>query len=716
MKRHLLCTALLLPLAASPALATEQLLLNWDQVWQYFQPMSDDPSVNEAGIPDAGGGAAPNDGPDLVHSGFNSGPGAWFAPQAQFNSATGYATVFGKGFNIDGALTGVATNYSTYDGGQGPGPFGYGAIAYFGVGGAELLGFGTTLTLTPENRKWASYYRTTFTATQEYTRPRVRLLLDDNAIIFVDGVLVARVNRNADTLGYTDTGGSDTDANNNETGSSAGNENVIQSFRLDQAGGPNSVVTPGAAADSFVSNPLPKLASGTHTIAVIVRNSGGNSSDKVFGMQLYADDAGLSAEVHNITRTDGGTPGDVSDDTCTANIVVTAINLPGATGWNSDNPPANGPVSGLYAQPVGTYTYTFAAQANNGSPVNSLTINFSDSTTPAITTAVTITAPEAPNGAPLVLAPATPMFSTGFEEPPVATQNHNRKTYHTELGFTSNAGSGPDAPAGTTLPGGVYQDAIGEPGGDKSWRAVNGVCNFATEAIALDPSVKGVKVTMECRAFTTSGTSFETADAISLGVETSPDGIAWTLQGNVLPVLNGSPDATAQQNLDRIVNLLGPDLSSVNDGIYVTLSRETVPVGAGAAFVRLRFSSAADTSTSENILLDNLKIEIATIDPLADADGDGATNAAEEEWGSDMNSAFNRPGILNHSVAPGANPGELVQSIEIYSGNPFHSYTFRVSDDLQIWTDTTVNGIDDAQVFSDTSTNPHRFFQVRSNF
>ncbi len=702
--------ALLLAFAVPSAFAVEQELVPWNANWSYFHPMSDDPGLDDAAIDNTGAGVSPNTGPDLIHTGFNAGTGAWFAAQSVFSGPGGYAAVFGKGFGLDGLLIGDPFgNYSTYDGGSGPGPFGYGAIDYFGIGGAELLAFGTTLTLTPDNRKWGAYFRTTFTTLQEYTKPRVRLLLDDNALIYIDGVLVARVNRSNDNSTYNDTGNSDTTATNNETFVSANNEAAIQSFPLDVAGGP------AATADSFVVTALPKLTAGEHTIAVLVRNSGGNSSDMAFGMQLLADDAGISASVSNVTRTDAGTPLDVSDDTYSFVVEVSAINLPGALGWTSDNLPANGPIAGVYEPTALVYTYTFPAQASNSSPVNTNTITFTDSLNPAISTQVVVTSPEAPNGPPLVLAPATPMVRAGFEEPPLTTRNHNRKVYHTELGFTSTSGSGPDSPGGTTQQGGVYQDAIiGEI--NKTWRAVNGVCTLTTEAIGLDPSVTGLKVSMRVRAYTTSGTSFETIDAISLGVETSPDGVAWTPQGNVLPVLNGSPDATGQQNLDRIINLIGPDASSVNDGVYVTLTREAIPVGAGAAFVRLRYTNAADLSTSENVLLDDLQIEIGTVNPAGDPDGDLATNFEEEEWGSDPNSAFSRPGILNHAISPGLNPGETTLTAEIYSGNPFHSYTFRVSDDLVTWTETTVQGIDDAFVFADTTFSTHRFLQVRSNY
>jgi hypothetical protein len=696
-----------------PATAVEQTLIQWNHEWKYFHPMSDDPSLDDALIDNTGAGAAPTIGPDLIFPGFNTGTSAWWQPEAIFTGAGGYATTIGKGFNIDGIVVGdPALNYSSYDGGLGPGPIGYdlAGLAYFADPAAELTAFGTTLTQTPANRRFGAYYRTTINTTQEYTRPRLRMLLDDSAIIYIDGVLVARVNRSANTIVYSDATGSDTTATNNETGVSAGNENVIQSLFLDNAGDG----MPGAQADAFVVAPLPKLTIGTHTIAILVRNSGVNSSDQAFGLQLRADDAGISASVSNVTRLDGGTPLNVSDDTYSFDVVLTKINLPGVSTWTSNNAAANGPTAGSYAQPIGTYTYTFPAQASNTSPVNTNVITFADTSNPLVTTQVSVTAPEAPSGAPLVLSPASPMLGTGFEEAPISALSFVRKIFNTELAFTSASGAGVDSPGGTNLPGGVYRDnIIAET--NNTWRSIGSAGSWTSESIGLAPSIKGLKVSLKVRSFTTSATVFEADDFVRFFVETSTDGILWTERGNVLPVLNGSNDSTANPAGDRIIVLTGEDAASLNAANYVTLMRTAIPVGAGAAFVRLRYENGGTPSGSENILIDDIKLEIG-VDPDADPDNDGITNVEEEIRGSDPIVPNLGGPYVSHMAVPGAVPGDTRQTIVFPTGSPFHKYTLRTSPDLTTWTDTVIFGTNANFTFTEDSPLTRRFWYVVQDY
>lgn len=116
MKPSPLLTSLLLAVTAATAPAAEQLLINWNQNWKYFHTMSDDPTLDDATIDNAGAGVAPNAGPDLIYTNFNgtaNPAGAWFAKESDFTGASGYATLFGKGFNIDGVKVGDNTNYSS---------------------------------------------------------------------------------------------------------------------------------------------------------------------------------------------------------------------------------------------------------------------------------------------------------------------------------------------------------------------------------------------------------------------------------------------------------------------------------------------------------------------------------------------------------------------------------------------------------------------------
>jgi hypothetical protein len=179
--------------------AAETVIVPWDQNWDYHHPMGRDPVS--------------------VDADFNA---TWFLKAADF--ATSY-----NGPAFGGAVVvGSAANTASFDKGSGAGPFGYGGIVYFTAGGAEMTAFGTALTTPNSGSRYTAYFRTTFTLAQDYTSPRIRMVLDDGALVYLDGVLVARVNKADNTEGYTSFA-SDTTATRNETGASADNELVTLS-------------------------------------------------------------------------------------------------------------------------------------------------------------------------------------------------------------------------------------------------------------------------------------------------------------------------------------------------------------------------------------------------------------------------------------------------------------------------------------------------------
>jgi hypothetical protein len=289
---------------------------------------------------------------------------------------------------------------------------------------------------------------------------------------------------------------------------------VTQSFTLGTAG-------TSLQADSTVVIPVPTLAAGVHTLAVSSRNNAVGSSDMVMGLQMLANDSGVSAQVSDVQRQLNG-PG-FADDTFTFKVVVTPLNMPGATTWTSDNAAANGPVSGAYAPTV--YTYTYPAQVNSGT-LTTATIKFTDSTDPLLSSTVVVTAPAALATTPLVLAPATPVVGTAFEEAGLGQGNFQRSYFNTELGFTSS--------------GAVVNDALANGTGSNMLRFVGSLGTMTSEAVQLDPSVKGIKAGLTMRSYTTSGTGFELDDSLRVSVETSPDGTTWSDAGSVLPQMIGS--------------------------------------------------------------------------------------------------------------------------------------------------------------------------------
>ncbi len=483
--------------------AAEVILLNWNQTWDYLHPMGQDPSVAD---------------PD-----FNT---TWFLSPSEF-SLTYNGPAFG------GAVTaGVPGTPGTSDQGTGIGPFGYGAADYFTTGGAELSFFGTSFSTPLSGNRYTAYFRTTFTAAQTYSAPRLRLLVDDSALVYLDGVLVARVNRGDNTEAYFTAPG-DTTATLNETGASGNNEAVIQSISLGTAGA-------ATRADAFVIVPVPSLTPGAHTLAVSVQNASNTSSDLAFGLQLLGNDSGLSAAASNVQRQENG-PG-FADDTFTFDVTVTPTNVPGASLWTSDNPAASGPNAGAYAPAA--YTFSYPAQIDSGT-LNSVVIHFADSISPDISSTLSLTAPAGPPGAPLVLSPATPSFSTRFEEAGKGLGSFSRQAFNTELGFTSN--------------GVVEKDSAVDASVSKVLRfnAVNAL--VTTEPVRLDPSVKGIKAEVSLRAYTNDATGFEFADSLRVNVEGSTDGVVWTDLGGVTPLFAGNEAGGANPaGIDELLVKLGP--------------------------------------------------------------------------------------------------------------------------------------------------------------
>ncbi|HWB07244.1 MAG TPA: hypothetical protein VG796_29740 [Verrucomicrobiales bacterium] len=492
---------LLLTLMMPPVRAAEVVVLDWNHSWDYMQPMGRDPKLDD---------------PD-----FNT---TWFQKGGDF-TANYNGPLFG------GAKTpGNPADPASYDHGTGPGPLGYtpGAMEYFT--GGEVTAFGTDLTLPNTGNRYTVYFRTVFTTNQTFTSPKIRGLIDDSALIYLDGVLVARVNKADNTEEYTSLAADGT-ATKNETGTAGNNEARIQAIDLSLAGN-------AANADAVVVSPVSSLAAGEHTLAVSVQNAGNTSSDSGFGLQLRASDEGISAVASNVKRQDNG-PG-FTDDTFTFDVTVSATNLPGAASWNSNNAPENGPIMGTYDSVV---TYTYPAQVD-ASRLTTARINFFDATNPALASSVAVTAPISP-GTPLVLSAATPSFAAEIEEAGMGLSSFTRQSFNTDLGFTSN--------------GVVVQDMLTNGMGSQMVQFTAPNALLTTEAVRVDPAVKGIKASATVRAYTASTTGFEPDDIFRVVVEGSPNGIAWTELGSVMPALAGN-DATTPNpaGIDQIIVKLGP--------------------------------------------------------------------------------------------------------------------------------------------------------------
>jgi len=215
-----------------------------------------------------------------------------------------------------------------------------------------------------------------------------------------------------------------------------------------------------------------------------------------------------------------------------------------------------------------------------------------------------------------VLTPAG--LGTGFEEPGAGADRYTRLSNGTaEIGWTTS--------------GGTVQNAASHPGGGvpptgQFFRLNNARANpFASERISLaglDPGQKAsIVASARVRTFTTSTTTFEIEDDLTISLQTSTDGATFTTAADILPFTQGgSPD-----NLIAI---------SQATGDFVTFATAPGAVSTDSTYVRFLISGGTN-SGSEYIYLDDLKLEISSINPLADDDGDGQTNTSEIFAGTD---------------------------------------------------------------------------------
>jgi hypothetical protein len=217
-----------------------------------------------------------------------------------------------------------------------------------------------------------------------------------------------------------------------------------------------------------------------------------------------------------------------------------------------------------------------------------------------------------------VLTPAG--IGTGFEEPAVGATNYSRLSNGTaEIGWT-------------TLAGGAVQSAASHPAGQGApptgqfFRLNNARANpFESERISLAGLEAAQKASIvasaRVRTFTTSTTTFEIEDDLTISLQTSTDGTTFTTAGDILPFTQGG----APDNLIAI---------SQATGDFVTFSTTPGAVSTDSTYVRFLISGG-NNSGSEYIYVDDLKLEISAVNPLADDDGDGQTNTSEIFAGTD---------------------------------------------------------------------------------
>lgn len=384
MNRTLFATVAVVASAfVSASRAAETLVISYSHPWQYMHPMGVSPAQMEGG-----------------HPNFD---GTWWLAVQDF-----VADYDGPTFGVP--TSGSASAPSSMDGGQDSAPFGYGSVDNWNGVNTPLLvplespsspitRMGKLLTNPTNGNRRNAYFRTTFDLPQALINPVIRCMVDDGAIIFLDGVQVARMNIKSDSLNenglptYTTSALEDPSAPNQT-------ENCLYTINLNQAGPQTSTGT----LQSEVLNTITALAPGIHTLAVCVVNLNPSSSDLFMALQMTADDGGINPVASNIIRNPMGTPLDPADDTFGFDVVVNQTS--GAPGtWHSN---ASAGSTGSY----GT-SYSFS-----GFPVSGpAEIIFSDAIDPSVSALLTVAPPLPPlwigqtnlpgQGGPLLCTAAT---------------------------------------------------------------------------------------------------------------------------------------------------------------------------------------------------------------------------------------------------------------------------------------------------------------------
>jgi hypothetical protein len=377
MKIQVLAIALALPAVLPRAIAAETLLISYTQYWQYMHPMGINPVIND-----------PN---------FET---TWWLPVADF--AAEY-----DGPEFGGSNPGDANNTASVNTGYSQGPFGYADVDNWNgaytphlmplEGGPAVTSMGTFLTRPTNGNRKASYYRTIFDTTQMMLRPVIRCMVDDGAVIFLDGVQIARVNV---TLPTPDALPTYTSFSNADPAAPYQTENTLYTIDLSVGG----MQASSGPLQAEVIHPISALPAGTHTLAVFVANVSASNADMLMALQMTAEDGGINPAVANVTRNVNGTPVNPADDTFSFDVTVD--HLSGVSGtWKSDS--TQHP-SGVYGTP-----YRFS-----GFPVTEpARVHFSDNGDASQTSLLTVPPPPSPlwigqialpgqNG-PLLCTPAT---------------------------------------------------------------------------------------------------------------------------------------------------------------------------------------------------------------------------------------------------------------------------------------------------------------------
>ncbi len=672
-------------------------VLDWNHTWDYMQPMGV--------LPERFAG-----GPDTD---FDT---TWYLKRLDY-----FAQYDGPAFG--GTLTtGNPALTTSYDHGSGPGPLGFDNTDYWGTPGALFSSNGTTLTVPASGSRYTSYYRTTFTVPNDgnlYGMPELTYLMDDGGFIYLDGVLVLRVNMAAGVADtYTQLAANATD-----------NENLLRTADLSlAAGAATGTLSSTGATNATVVVPVGGLAPGEHTLAVSLHQSANTSSDAELALQLAVRTVTPSLsgiKLNEVRRNTNGTPALLEDDTVDFSITVNGVGSP--AGWVISGPEG----SSLVGQ-TGTYgvARAFTAVPISDFPSSILVLTARDADAAAVSGTVTVPAPLPVLDwshtweymQPMGVLPDSPAggADTDFETTWYLKASDFTAQYNgPEFGGTLTAG---DPLVTNSYNHGSGAGPLGFDNTDY-WATAGAL--FTANGTTLTVPASGNRRTAYFRTTFTipnDGLTY-TMPAIHYIMD---DGGFVYLDG--VPVLNvnmtaGSTDAYAQfalnatdnENQIRVANLTLPAGSATGGLVTTGVTNATVlqPVttlapGTHTLAISLHQVNATSTDAELAIQVTTLPGTGGVIPGDSDTDGDGVSDADELVMGTDANNASD---VLRLAQAAG-NPGQITFTSK--AGKYYRVYS---STDLGTWSDaglTTIAGDNSAKQFNIPTPVPgqRRYFRL----
>jgi hypothetical protein len=627
-------TVLSSAVALDRARAAEALVIPYGQPWEFLNPMGTNPRVAD---------------PD-----FDS---TWWLSAESFQSDYN-----GPSFSTpsDGS-PGVVTSINS---GTGSGPLGYGSVDNwngqstpllhpFG-GGLPIMSMGTVLTTPNNSNRKGSYYRTTFYTSQAFTRPIIRCMIDDGAVIFIDGVQVARVNLSLPAPTSLPTYTTVALGDGTMLPVPQSTEDTLHTIDLSMEGNQG---TPGGLQATVV-NPVASLIAGSHTMAVFVCSFSASSSDQLMALQMTADDAGILAVASNVSRNLNGTPGNPLDDTFEFDATVTQTGN-GTQGWTSNAP----------QRPAGSYGQVYRF---NGFPATGqASITFKDATSPVLSSILKVDPPPAPLIIGQVLLP-------GQSGPLPCTSDTDHAWVQTgaETVQQTNGGGAPhllkSVPVSIPAAGAAFEAIL-------EFEDASSAGNFETTD------------TFEARLLLNNGSTVNEVNVLPASLDKNSDGI-----------LNGYTGSDYNTHIaSDEFNLAASTAEMVwTEGIVIS---HQIPPGTVSAQLVIR---AVNDHLSETFRVKGVRF--APVQASADRDLDGTSDADELSAGTDP---FDATSSLK--VSHVRNGNSIALSFPTVASR---AYRVLSSDDMVTWTQENQNSIigdGTVQAFSLISTGQRKFICVQ---